>query len=227
MSWSRSSSPDTAAERREVTYVDDDGPWRTVEVPAERLAGWIDRFEARHGPVGWVGETEAVRLCAPDGAVAVLTLPGPAPPAADRRSLTTAATSFDTFGVVLVRRGGFAVGRIEAAAVRASRCGTRYVQGKTKAGGWSQQRYARRRAHQADTVVQDAAEAVRTVLGDKPLPLVCGGDRSLVRETLSRAGRGGEAAVVRWLDVPEPRRQVLDAAVTQARAARIRLNESA
>lgn len=33
--------------------------------------------------------------------------------------------------------------------------------------------------------------------------------------------------MVRWLDVPDPRRSVLDDAVTRARAARIELNEIA
>jgi len=203
-----------------------DDSWRTVEVAAERLEGWVDRFEARHGPVTWVPERDAVRVTAPDGAAARIRLPGGAP-VADRSGLAAAVTGFATFGVVLVRRGGFAVGRVDTGAVSASRCGSRYVQGRTKAGGWSQQRYARRRAHQADALVQDAAAAVRAVIDDPALPLVCGGDRPLVREVLARTGRDAEGSVVRWLDVPEPRRDVLEAAVVQARAARIELNRLA
>ena len=226
MNWSRSCCPDTVAAPPEVTAPAGGDTWRTVEVAAERIEGWVDRFEARHGPVSWTRASDAVRLTAPDGAVAQLHLAGGPPQSFDREGLSRSAAAFDTFGVVLVRRGGFAVGRVDGGAMTASRCGTRYVQGRTKAGGWSQQRYARRRAHQAATVVTDAAAAVRAVIGERPLPLVCGGDRSLVREVLAR-GAADSWPVVRWLNVSEPRRSVLEAAVVSARAARIDLNSLA
>ena len=223
MSWSRNCCPDTDAAPPEVAEPPAGDSWRTVEVPAERVEGWVDRFETRHGPLHWARESDAVRLAAPDGAVARLRLPDGPPQSCDRLGLSTAAAGFDTFGVVLVRRGGFAIGRVEGRTVSASRCGTRYVQGRTKAGGWSQQRYARRRARQADALIAEAAEAVRAVIGEAPLPLVCGGDRSLVREVLTRSG--AEAwRLVRWLSVGEPRRSVLTDAVISARAARIDLN---
>ena len=204
-----------------------DGTWRTVEVAAERLEGWVDRFESRHGSAEWAAESDAVRLSTPDGAVARIHLPGGVRQATDLPTLVAVAAAFDTFGIVLVRRGGFAVGRVAAATLDASRCGTRYVQGRTKAGGWSQKRYARRRAHQADAVVAAAAEAVRDVLGESPLPLVCGGDRALVRQVLAHSGGPDLDQAIRWLEVGEPRRQVLAAAVGQARAARIQLNARA
>ena len=223
MSWSRSCCPDTVAAPPEVARPADGDTWRTVEVAAERVEGWVDRFEARHGPVQWSRDSDAVRLTAPDGAVARLHLADGPAQSLDRAGISTAVAAFDTFGVVLVRRGGFAVGRVDGGGMSASRCGTRYVQGRTKAGGWSQQRYARRRAHQADTVVADAAAAVRAVIGERPLALVCGGDRSLVREVLERSG-AGSWRVVRWLSVGDPRRSVLIDAVVSARAARIDLN---
>lgn len=198
------------------------GPWRRVEVSAERLATWVDRFEARHGSVTVVEDTGAVRLTAADGAVARVDLA--AGTARDRDGLLAAAADFDHFGLVLVRRGGFAVGSVEAGRLAASRCGTRYVQGRTKAGGWSQQRYARRRANQADAVAHAAAEAVTAVLGARVTPLVCGGDRTLVRQALALSGRSDQRQVRRWLDVGDPRRRVLEDAVAQARAARIDLN---
>ena len=202
-----------------------DGTWRAVEVAAERLGGWIDRFESRHGPADWAHDGDAVRLSAPDGAMALVDLPGDVRQATDPQTLTAAAASFDAFGIVLLRRGGFAVGRVAAATLGASRCGTRYVQGRTKAGGWSQQRYARRRGHQADAIVVQTAQAVRDLLGETALPLVCGGDRSLVRQALVRSGgHDPDEAVVRWLDVAQPRLRVLVSAVTRARAARIQLN---
>lgn len=200
-----------------------DDRWRTVEVSAERVGGWIERFEARHGVLDVVAEDDAaVRLDAADGAVALVHLT--AGPAADRDGLVAAATAFDRFGLVLVRRGGFAVGSVEAGTLAASRCGTRYVQGRTKAGGWSQQRYARRRANQADALAHGAADAVVEVLRERDTPLVCGGDRGLVRQVLELSGRPDDRLIRRWLDVPDPRRSVLVAAVARARAARIDLN---
>ncbi len=199
--------------------------WRSVEVGVDRLAGWLDRFAARHGPLTWAVVDEQTLLTAPDGARASIELPGPPGPAPDRASLLAAGQAFDAFGLVLVRRGGFAVGRVAGATLVGSRCGTRYVQGKTKAGGWSQQRYARRRARQAETVVQAAASAVSVVLAADPSPLVGGGDKEMVRSALRLATR--LEPVCRWLDVPDPRRAVLVAAVDRARAARIRVNELA
>jgi len=199
--------------------------WRTVEVPAERLGGWIDRFEGRHGDAQVEAEPDGVRLLAPDGAVARIRLPG-RPAAPSRNEILAAAERFQRFGIVLVRRGGFAVGSVTGAALTGSRCGTRRVQGRTKAGGWSQRRYARRRGHQADALAAAAADAVAQVLGDTPEPLVCGGDRALVHQTLQLAG-AADRPVVRWLDVPDPRRSVLVDAVARARAARIELNHLA
>jgi len=200
-------------------------PWRTVEVPAERLDGWIDRFASRHGsPVAAVDDG-AVRLTAPDGAVARIHLPSGAV-AGNRAELVAAAAAFDSFGLVLVRRGGYAVGRVEGQRLAQSRCGTRYVQGKTKAGGWSQQRFARRRANQADAVAQAAAKAVSEVLGTRQSPLVCGGDRALIRQALELSG-ADKWHIARWLDVPDPRRAVLETAVGRARAASIDLNKLA
>lgn len=199
--------------------------WRRVEVSAERLEGWLDRFEARHGRVVVTADGAATRVAGPDGAVALVDLAAGA--ATERAGLVAAAVGFDRFGLLLVRRGGFAVGRVEAATLAASRCGTRYVQGRTKAGGWSQQRYARRRANQADAVAQQAADAASAVLGPSTAPLVCGGDRPLVRQALQLSGRADAELVRRWLDVPDPRRQVLEAAVAQARSACIQLNSLA
>jgi hypothetical protein len=116
------------------------------------------------------------------------------------------------------------------------------VQGQTKAGGWSQQRFARRRANQADELVAAAARAVRDVLAaalrDPGFRLVGGGDRKLVGASLELAGRDlsgrlpsrtalADRLLPDHLDVPDPRRAVLDAAVERARAVRITLNELA
>src|SRR5690606_6460301 len=67
-------------------------------------------------------------------------------------------------GVVLVRRGGYAAGVFDGTALVASKVGSRLVQGRTAAGGWSQQRFARRRSNQAGKALEAAAETALRVL---------------------------------------------------------------
>lgn len=188
-----------------------DHPDRTVLVAYERLPGWVERFGDRHGEVAQQRDGAHVRLTAADGAVAEYD--DIAPPA--------------RFGLVLVRRGGYAIGLAEGSTMVATKCGTRYVQGRTKAGGRSQQRYARRRANQADDLAGAAAAAIARVLTVPDPPTVFGGgDRALVLRALETS-RTGLAPADRWLDVGEPRRATLDAAAKQARSIPIALNELA
>jgi len=205
-------------------------PARTVTVAAERLNGWIDRFEERHGTLSWQPDDDAALARADDGATAAIRLTGPMPDRLDKERVAAAALGFDTFALVLVRRGGFAIGRVEGATLVQSRSGTRYVQGQTKAGGQSQKRFARRRANQAAALAKSAADAVDDVLGDWRGPVVCGGDRALITQVLDAARHGSTLAdrmATRWLAVANPRRRVLEESIAAARAARITLNELA
>jgi peptide subunit release factor 1 (eRF1) len=61
-------------------------------------------------------------------------------------SRTAAVVAPDRWGVLLVRKGGFAIARLERTALVEHKIGQRHVQGRTKAGGQSQQRFARRPA---------------------------------------------------------------------------------
>ncbi|MFD1827755.1 acVLRF1 family peptidyl-tRNA hydrolase [Mumia zhuanghuii] len=181
---------------------------RTVLVPHERLPGWVERFSTRHGEPLVVREGSRAILHAPDGAEA--SYEDVDPPA--------------DFGIVLVRRGGYAIGRVEGGVLVAHKTGTRYVQGKTKAGGWSQQRYARRRANQADALADAASEVVARLLPDAG-QVFGGGDKALVAQVLAAREAGRELTLEpRWLDVKEPRLVALQAAVTGARAYEVRLN---
>lgn len=181
-------------------------------VAYERIDGWCERFGARHGGYERVSAGGRVLLTAPDGAVAEF---------GDARAP-------DRFGLILVRRGGYAIGLVDGARVAGSKCGTRYVQGKTKAGGWSQQRYARRRANQASGLAGAAGDAIRRVLTDEGGSTAFGGgDRRLVEEALQASRSKRIALADRWLDVPEPRRATLDEAIRQVRSVRIALNELA
>jgi len=192
--------------------------WRTVTVPAERLPRWVAGFARNHGDAlaGSLDPgTGSVRITAPDGARAVLRPPAapdgaPLPPAGARpaaaadppgggllagdglsaavATLAGSVVADRTLGVVLVRRGGFAAAVVERGELAAHRVGTRHVQGRTAAGGWSQQRFSRRRDKQADEL---AAAAVRLAAGVlRPWAgrldgLATGGDRPLVDRVLA------------------------------------------
>ncbi|MGL4178000.1 MAG: acVLRF1 family peptidyl-tRNA hydrolase [Dermatophilaceae bacterium] len=145
----------------------------------------------------------------------------------------------DPLGLLLVRRGGYAVGLARAGSLVAHKVGSRYVQSRTAAGGWSQQRFARRRANQADELVGAAADvAVRILLSevssssgsgvaDDVHGLVLGGDRTLVAAVLEDR----RLAVIRDLparelyDLPDPRLDVLRTALVRSRAVRVTIEE--
>jgi hypothetical protein len=103
-----------------------------------------------------------------------------------------------------------------------------YVQGRTAAGGWSQQRFARRRANQAQAAAGAAADLAARVLlpaAGSLAALVTGGDRRTVDAVLADRRFAPLAALraPRLLDVPEPRRAILVEAALRARAVAIRL----
>ena len=130
--------------------------------------------------------------------------------------------------VVLVRRGGYAVAHVHGSALVAHKVGTRHVQSRTAAGGWSQQRFARRRGNQADELVRAVTEHfLRIVPAGTPTGLVVGGDRTLVREVLEDARLAwlGELARREFHDIGDPRRAVLDEVVRRARAVQVSIDD--
>jgi hypothetical protein len=144
----------------------------------------------------------------------------------------------DPVGVVLVRRGGYACALASAGLVTAAKVGTRHVQSRTAAGGWSQQRFARRRGNQADALVDAVAgHALRVLLGGNESPasgaagipagLVVGGDRTLVGEVLDDSRLRALSGLRRreLYDLPDPRRDVLERAVERGRAVRVTLTD--
>jgi hypothetical protein len=198
---------------------------RTVFVPRERVVRWFENFGSRHGAASLAVSSGLLRGTAPDGAVATARLPfdeqydGPADPVA-----LAAAVSMPTrWGLLLVRKGGFAVAAVEYGAVAASKVGRRHVQGRTKAGGQSQQRFARRRDNQARQAYEAAADHAYRVLTGPLTALVCGGDRHAVEEVLTdpRLRPLTAVRVEPWLAVPDPRPAVLAQAVLDAAAVRV------
>jgi hypothetical protein len=166
---------------------------------------------------------DTVLLTGADGARAWLEVPFP--PLAGE--LADHAERDRRIGVLLVRRGGHAAGVFEGGRLVTSKVGSAYVQGTTKAGGSSQQRYARRRANQATAAFAEAADVAARVLADETLDaLVTGGDRAAVRSVLAdRRLKHLEPLVAeRWLAVKDPRLRVLAATPEQFLAVRIRLD---
>ncbi|HZJ04502.1 MAG TPA: acVLRF1 family peptidyl-tRNA hydrolase [Nocardioidaceae bacterium] len=209
-------------------------PCRSALVPPERIRRWFENFESRHGRTDLTVVGDRLVATAADRDEAVAALPfgrrydGPA----DAAAFAEAAGESIPWGVLLVRKGGFAVASLEGPTVLASKVGRRHVQGRTKAGGQSQQRFARRRDNQARQAFEAAAEhAHRILVNESTLlvrALVCGGDRSAVEAVLSDP-RLKHLSVVRtepWLAVPDPRRAVLDQAIVDARSARITLRSA-
>jgi hypothetical protein len=207
---------------------------RRVSVPPERLARWLDGFTERHGATHVEAGEEEISLRGADEARAWLTVPFPPLPeiaaGEDPRAVLAAhACRRRTVGVLLVRRGGHAVGVFAGGDLDASKVDSAYVQGNTKAGGWSQKRFARRRANQARSAFADAADTAARILLPQAARLdavVCGGDHAAIEAVLADPRLRPLARLRRgpFLSVPDPRLRVLQAAPEQFRAVQIALD---
>jgi hypothetical protein len=210
------------------------GGGRWVEVAPERVHRWVDGFAGRHGPFEAAGEAATVTLTAEDGAVAVLHAPfPPLPPGPPYLSRLVAHARADRrVGVILVRQGGYAAGVFHGGDLVASKVGSRLVQGRTAAGGWSQRRFARRRAQQADQAFEAAADTALRVLGPHAGELdavVLGGDRRAV-DALREDRRLAPLLALEaepFLVVPDPRLAVLKTAPGLYRAVRVHIRDPA
>ena len=213
-------------------------------VPRARIARWVGNFSDRHGGAQLVTRDGVLRGDAADGSWFEARLPLDAsydgPPAAD--DFAEAMTAPDHWGVLLVRKGGFAVARLEGERIVESKVGQRHVQGRTKAGGQSQQRFARRRDNQARQAYEAAAGHAARILGGLDrldqrgtadrrrvlghrgaVVLVTGGDHTAVEAVLDdpRLRPLADRVVGPWLAVPDPRRAVLEQAVADALAVQV------
>lgn len=210
---------------------------RQVTVAAERLRRWLDGFAERHGtvhadfpaptgrPAGPPAGTDTVHLEGADGAQAWIEVPFPPLVGATLDALVDHVELPRRIGVLLVRRAGYAAGLFAGAQLLTSKVGSTYVQGTTKAGGWSQQRYARRRANQADAAFADAADAAARILGGSALDaLVAGGDRDAVRSVLADKRLSHLTPTGPWLQVKDPKLRILEATPAQFRAVRVSLD---
>lgn len=173
---------------------------RVVEVEPDRVEGWLTRFAANN--------------------------PGGGP----QRIVGIERFDHSPLAVVLIRRGGYAVALAAADGLLVHKVGSRHVQSRTAAGGWSQQRFARRRGNQADALVeavQDHLVRLLQTLDTPPAGLLVGGDRSLAAAVLAdpRVARLNALPTRTAYDLPDPTRAVLDRAISRGRVVRITLEE--
>jgi hypothetical protein len=199
------------------------GGGRWVEVDSARLPRWLDGFAARHGPV----VTEGLRLTGSDGATAELH-PPPGVQASTVDGLTAAEPP--RLGLLMARQAAVAVGIADGPRLTVSKVDSSYVQSRTAAGGWSQQRFARRRVNQAKAAAGSAADIVLRLLVPEAARLaavVTGGDRRTVEAILADPRLCAVAALraERFLDVGEPRLATLEQALTRARSVVILVRE--
>ena len=192
-----------------------------VLVPSGRLERWTTNFTARHGATELAVTGGALTGTAEDGSSFAARLPfsrtydGPA----TTRGFAASCAAPQDWGVLLVRKGGFAVARLAGEVTAESKVGQRHVQGRTTAGGQSQQRFARRRDNQARVAYEAAAEHAVRILADAA-HLVVGGDATAVMQVLEdpRLRTVADRVVGEFLTVPDPKRAVLEEAVLDAQA---------
>ena len=191
----------------------------TVAVPPDRLVRWVENFATRHGAAALAVVDGALTGTAEDGSHFAARLPFgrtyAGPP--DLAAYLEAGLPPDDWGILLVRKGGFAIARLDGDRISESKVGQRHVQGRTKAGGQSQQRFARRRGNQARAAYEAAAEHAVRLVADVPVAVV-GGDAVAVAAVLEdpRLQLLRDRVVGAFLTVPDPRRSVLEAACTEA-----------
>lgn len=198
-------------------------------MPAARLARWIDGFRERHGGSEAVISGGALHLLGADGATALIS-----------PLFQDSGNTVDDFlahvahpprcAAVLVRRGGMAAAIVSDGALEASKVGKRYVQGRTAAGGWSQQRFARRRDKQVNELVDAAVGYVAEIVLPR-LPVeyvVTGGDRPLVEQLLADPRLRALPAMPRGphLAIPDPTRDVLASLPTLLTEVRIDVTDA-
>lgn len=201
-----------------------------VEISASRVVGWVNRFAGRNSGVSdLVAGPNRLEIRAKDGTLAVLEVPF-GPMAIGGRepveALVNHLAGLGLLGLVLVRGGAHSIGTARDGVVLSSSTDRAYLQGRTAAGGWSQQRYARRRGNQLTASLADAASTAERVLlpfADRLGAVVLAGDAAALQRVM------GEPALQRLAqlpsrtfgDIPEPRRAVLDAVAQRSLVVRI------
>nr|WP_306422509.1 Vms1/Ankzf1 family peptidyl-tRNA hydrolase [Paenarthrobacter aurescens] len=182
---------------------------RTAVVPAERLLGWVERFKASHGALQEDFHDDGLLLRAADGAAALLRAPWladgrPGRGATELERLASLAAQERGLGLVLVRRGGYAVASASGATILASKTGNRHLESKSTA------------EHAARIFARHRIEYI-----------VPGGDRTLVEQVLAQPALKTVAGRTRlaFLDIQVAKSNVLPKAAADACSIRITVTD--
>ncbi|MGO4144517.1 Vms1/Ankzf1 family peptidyl-tRNA hydrolase [Paenarthrobacter sp. YAF11_1] len=182
---------------------------RTAIVSAARLQGWVERFAAGHGPVVEDLDDGGLLLRAADGATALLRAPWPSDGRPGRggselHRLASLATQERGLGLVLVRRGGYAVASASGTTVLASKSGNRFIDARST-----------------------AEHAARIFTGHRMEYIVPGGDRALVDQVLAQPALKAFTGRARlaFLDIQEIKSAALQKAAADACSIRITVTD--
>jgi hypothetical protein len=198
-----------------------------VTVPRDRVDRWFRNFEGRHGETTLATDGDLLGT-ASDGSTFRASLPfgRHVEGEVSVEAFVAATLPPAAWGVLLVRKGGFAVARLEHERTVESKVGQRHVQGRTKAGGQSQQRFSRRRDNQTRAAYEAAADHAARILGGALQLVVTGGDHAAVEAVLTDRRLRHLRVVPPWLAVPDPRRSVLEQAVLDAASVRVEVHNA-
>jgi hypothetical protein len=121
--------------------------------------------------------------------------------------------------LVLVRLGAYAIGLCKGDNLIASKVGTGLIHGRHKKGGSSQQRFQRHREKQIESFLERVCSHIRDKLGPQASTLdylVYGGSRTAILSLQRRCSllqQFENRTLAPLLDIPDPRKTVLDKAV--------------
>jgi hypothetical protein len=200
----------------------------------------VSGFSERHPDTVASLIPDGVMLESADGSRATITSPVPLPvrPAADlapvdplevAQNLADLVDRPRVVGVILIRRGGYAAALVSSGQVVRSSVGRRRVHGRSSAGGWSQQRFARRRDNQTDAVVEAAVRTAAQILltGPSSEALITGGDKDLIRRALATSQLRDLRDVPRGVHLPvgDPRMPIVHEVAKNAQSFRIDVSD--
>ncbi|SDP40558.1 hypothetical protein SAMN04515671_4080 [Nakamurella panacisegetis] len=201
-----------------------------VEISAGRVVGWVNRFAGRNeGVQDLLAHPDRLEITAGDGTVARIEVPFGPMSIGNREpveALVDHLAGIGLLGLVLVRGGAHSIGTARDSVVLSSSTDRAYLQGRTAAGGWSQQRYARRRGNQLTASLADAAQTAERVLlplADRFGGLVLAGDAAALKRVMAEPALKPLTRLPSrtFGDIPEPRRAVLDEVAQRSLVVRI------